>query len=234
MRIIADLAAAYGDGAVRITPDQNLVFRWVPVGDVAALYARLAAADLADGDAGTVRDITSCPGAESCKLAVTQSRGLASLLGEHVDRHPELIAEAADTIIKISGCPNGCGQHHVATIGFQGSVRKLDGRAVPQYFVMVGGGADGAETTFGRLAAKIPARRGPEALTRLIALYRAERRGDESARSFFRRVEVARVKQALQDLELLTPQTAVSDDFVDLGETSSFQPEIQAGECAAP
>ena len=153
-------------------------------------------------NAGTVRDITSCPGAESCKLAVTQSRGLASLLGEHLDQHPELIAEAPETVIKISGCPNGCGQHHVATIGFQGSVRKLDGQAVPQYFVMVGGDADGERTTFGRLAAKVPARRVPQVLERLLALYRAERRDDEDARAFFRRVEVPRVKAALHDLEV--------------------------------
>ena len=234
MRIIADLAAAYGDGAVRITPDQNLVFRWVPIGQVEALYARLAAADLAADNAGTVRDITSCPGAESCKLAVTQSRGLASLLGEHLDEHPDLIAEAPDVVIKISGCPNGCGQHHVATIGFQGSVRKLDGQAVPQYFVMVGGGAEGEHTTFGRLAAKVPARRVPDVLARLIALYRAERHDGEDARGYFRRVDVARVKAVLHDLEELSTASAEPDDYIDLGETAGFRPDVQQGECAAP
>jgi sulfite reductase beta subunit-like hemoprotein len=165
---------------------------------------------------------------------VTQSRGLASLLGDHLDANPDLIAQAPDVVVKISGCPNGCGQHHVATIGFQGSVRKLDGQAVPQYFVMVGGGAEGEHTTFGRLAAKIPARRAPIALERLLALYRAERHDGESARSFFRRVEVARVKGVLQDLETLTPETAAPTDYVDLGETDTYQPEVQAGECAAP
>jgi sulfite reductase beta subunit-like hemoprotein len=234
MRILGDLAEAYGDGAVRITPDQNLVLRWVRTREVEALYARLAAADLAAGDAGTLRDVTSCPGAESCKLAVTQSRGLARLLGEHFDAHPELVAAAPDVVVKVSGCPNGCGQHHVATVGFQGSVRKLDGRAVPQYFVMVGGGAEGEKTTFGRLAAKVPARRAPEALTRLIALYGAERENGESARSFFRRVEVARVKTALRDLEELTADGAVDEDYIDLGETEGFSPEVQQGECAAP
>ena len=234
MRILADLAAAYGDGAIRITADQNLVLRWVPATRLDALYARLAAADLHQGHAGTVRDITSCPGAESCKLAVTQSRGLASLLGDHLDRHPELIAEAPETVIKISGCPNGCGQHHVATIGFQGSVRKLHGQAVPQYFVMVGGDADGEHTTFGRLAAKVPARRVPQVVDRLLALYRAERQGDEDARAFFRRVDVPRVKAALHDLEVLDAASAEAADFVDLGETDSFQPDVQQGECAAP
>jgi sulfite reductase (NADPH) hemoprotein beta-component len=199
-----------------------------------ALYARLAAADLHAGLAGTIRDITSCPGAESCKLAVTQSRGLASLLGDHLDQHPELVAQAPDVVIKMSGCPNGCGQHHIATIGFQGSVRKLDGQAVPQYFVMVGGGAEGEHTTFGRLAAKVPARRVPQALERLLTLYREERQAGENARAFFRRVEVPRVKAALHDLEVLDTDSADATDFVDLGETDSFQPEVQQGECAAP
>ena len=181
-----------------------------------------------------MRDITSCPGAESCKLAVTQSRGLASLLGEHLDQHPDLIAEAPDVVVKISGCPNGCGQHHVATIGFQGSVRKLDGHAVPQYFVMVGGGVEGEHTTFARLAAKVPARRVPDVVARLIALYRAERRADESARGFFRRVDVVRVKAVLRDLEELTPEAAEPSDYIDLGETAGFRPDVQQGECAAP
>jgi sulfite reductase beta subunit-like hemoprotein len=175
MRILADLSLSYGEGEVRITPDQDLAFRWVPTADVPALYRQLAAAGLAQPDAGTIADVTSCPGAESCKLAVTQSRGLGRLLGDHLRARPDLVDAAPDVHIKISGCPNGCGQHHIAGLGFQGSIRKLDGRAVPQYFVMVGGdvGPDGAR--FGRLAAKIPARRGPAAIERLLALYGAER-----------------------------------------------------------
>ena len=110
---------------------------------------------------------------------------------------PHLVDAAPDVHIKISGCPNGCGQHHVAGIGFQGSIRKIAGRPVPQYFVMVGGdaGRDGAR--FARLAAKIPARRGPEALERLLALYTAERTDGETATAFFGRVELPRLKQVL-------------------------------------
>ncbi len=234
MRILADLSRAYSDGSVRISPDQNLIFRWVAVDAVEPLHARLAAAGLAAPDANTTRDITSCPGAESCKLAVTQSRGLGSLLGEHLDANPQIVAEAPDVVIKISGCPNGCGQHHIANIGFQGSVRKIDGRPVPQYFLLVGGGAEGEQTTFGRLAAKIPARRAPEAVSRLVALYRDERHDGESARSFFRRVELARVKAIVSDLEALTADTAEPVDFIDLGETAAFRPDVQEGECAAP
>jgi sulfite reductase beta subunit-like hemoprotein len=234
MRLLGDYARAYGDATVRITPDQNLVFRWVPVGAVEPLYGRLAAAGLAEPHANTIRDITSCPGAESCKLAVTQSRGLGRLLGEHIDQHAALLQDAPDAVIKISGCPNGCGQHHIATIGFQGSVRKVDGRAAPQYFVMVGGGPDADSTTFGRLAAKVPARRAPEALDRLVALYRAQRSPGEGAPAFFRRVDLSAVRAVLQDLEQLSADTAGPDDFVDLGETRAYEAEIQQGECAAP
>ena len=151
------------------------MFRWVPADAVPELYRQLAAAGMGLPDAGTIADVTSCPGAESCKLAVTQSRGLGRFLGDHLREHPELVAAAPDLQIKISGCPNGCGRHHIAGLGFQGSVRKLGGKAIPQYFVMVGGGPEGDGVRFARLAAKIPARRMTEALERLIDLYLRER-----------------------------------------------------------
>jgi sulfite reductase (NADPH) hemoprotein beta-component len=233
MRILGDLATAFGDGMIRITAEQDLVFRWVPTDAVPELYRQLAAAGMGLPDAGTIADVTSCPGAESCKLAVTQSRGLGKFLGDYLRDHPELIAAAPDLQIKISGCPNGCGRHHIAGIGFQGSVRKVGGRAIPQYFVMVGGGADGDGVQFARLAAKIPARRMTTALERLLALYAEDRTPGESATAFFMRVDVARVKGVLSDLEQMTPGSTAADDFVDLAETSEFNPEIQEGECSA-
>ena len=114
MRILGDLATAFADGMIRITAEQNLVFRWVPADAVPELYRQLAAAGMGLADAGTIADVTSCPGAESCKLAVTQSRGLGKFLGDHLREHPELVAKAPDLQIKISGCPNGCGRHHIA------------------------------------------------------------------------------------------------------------------------
>jgi sulfite reductase beta subunit-like hemoprotein len=233
MRIVGELARAYADGTVRVTPEQDLVFRWVNVGNVRQLYRRLAAAGLGLAEAGTVADVTSCPGAETCRLAVTQSRGLGRLLEDHLRSRPDLIAAADGARIKISGCPNGCGLHHVATIGFQGSVRRLGSRAVPQYFVMVGGGAVESGAAFGRLAAKIPARRLPEAVERLIDLYGRERRPGESAQAFFARTDLDVVKVALADLERLQPGDAVPADFIDLGEDGEFAPEVLDGECSA-
>ena len=233
MRVLGELARAYGDGAVRVTPDQDLVFRWVNACDVRQLYRRLAAAGLGLADAGTIADVTSCPGAESCRLAVTQSRGLGRLLEDHLRARPDLIAAADGARIKISGCPNGCGQHHVATIGFQGSVRRVGSRAVPQYFVMVGGGAQENGAAFARLAAKVPARRIPETVERLIDLYAREKHEDESAVAFFQRVDLGAVRRTLADLETLQEADAAPADFVDLGEANEFAPEVMDGECSA-
>ena len=231
-RVLADLACAYGDGTVRVTAVQNVVFRWVRRDDVAALFRSLQAAGLGLPDADSIADVTSCPGAESCKLAVTQSRGLGQAVEQHLRSTPALIDMARTLDVKVSGCPNGCGQHHIAAIGFQGSLRKVDGRAIPQYFIQVGGGIDAERTTFGRLAAKVPARRAPQALERLVRLYAAEKEGDETPLAFFRRLDVMRVKTLLADLETLTSATATVDDYIDLAETTAFRPETSDGECA--
>ena len=234
MRALALLSKAYADGTVRVTVDQNLVLRWVRSGQVPGLYRRLAAAGLGAPGAGTITDVTSCPGAESCRLAVTQSRGLARLIQDNLERQPaKLVREASDAHIKISGCPNGCGQHHVATIGFQGSIRKLGDRVVPQYFVMIGGGNGQDSASFGRLTAKIPARRVPEAVDRLLRLYQDERTTGETAPAFFQRLDVAQARAALADLEKMTPEDALPADFIDPGEDHAFNPEVMDGECSA-
>jgi sulfite reductase (NADPH) hemoprotein beta-component len=233
MRVLGDLARAYSDGTVRVTMDQDLVFRWVPVAEVRELFRRLSAASLGLAEASTVADVTSCPGAESCKLAVTQSRGLGRLLEDMLRSRPDLIAAADGARIKISGCPNGCGQHHIATIGFQGSVRRVGARAVPQYFVMVGGATSSTGASFARTAAKIPARRIPDALERLIKMYERDRTEGESAPAFFKRVELLKVTLELQDLQRLTEADSVPLDFVDLAESAAFAPEVMEGECSA-
>ncbi|HEY6005602.1 MAG TPA: nitrite/sulfite reductase [Anaeromyxobacter sp.] len=231
LAVLAELSRAYADGSVRLTREQDAVLRWVPREEVSALHARLAAAGLAQDGAGTAAKVTSCPGAESCKLAVTQSRGLGRLLEAHVRAHPEISATPG-LDLKVSGCPNGCGQHHISAIGFQGSARKVGGRAVPQYFVLVGGGVGKDGARFGRLAAKVPARRMPEALDRLVALYRAERADGEDAHAFFARVDPARARTAIGDLAELSEGGLTPEDLVDLGESAEFRPETGEGECA--
>ena len=233
LRLIGELADGFADGSVRVTHDQNFVFRWVRDDDVPGLYRSLAAAGLGRPGAGTLADVTSCPGAESCKLAVTQSRGLGRLLIDELYERQDLVGEVPGLNIKISGCPNGCGQHHVAGIGFQGSLRKIGGRPAPHYFVMVGGGATEAGTSFGRHAMTIPARRGGIAVERLVQLFREQRAPGESALGFFQRVDLGTVKGALQGLDRLTPEDAEPQDFIDLAEQTAFDPSVQEGECSA-
>lgn len=234
MRVLADLGEAYGDGTMRLTVGQNVLFRWVKAASVEPFYHRLAAAGLGAPDAGTLADIVSCPGAESCRLAVTQSRGLGRELTEHLNARPDLVDLVASGNIKISGCPNGCGQHHIASIGFQGSVRKLGARAVPQYFVLVGGGCtDEGVAHFGKVVSKVPVHRLSDAVDRLLLLYRDHRQGDEELGAFFRRVPASMATDALKDLATLLPNEATEQDFVDLAETQAFTPEVMDGECSA-
>jgi sulfite reductase beta subunit-like hemoprotein len=233
MRVLADLAEAYGDGLVRLTVEQNVLFRWVKKGDLNAFYARLSAAGLDAPDALRLSDVTSCPGAESCKLAVTQSRGLGRLLTEHLSARPDLVDLVPSGDIKISGCPNGCGQHHIASIGFQGSVRKVGARALPQYFVMVGGGCTEDGARFGKVVSKIPVNRLTTALDRLLDLYKEQRQGEENLGAFFRRISPAEATARLKDLSDLAPEQIAVEDYIDLGETHAFNPEVMEGECAS-
>jgi sulfite reductase beta subunit-like hemoprotein len=164
---------------------------------------------------------------------VTQSRGLGRLLEEHLRAQPDVATAAGPADIKISGCPNGCGLHHVAALGFQGSIRKVGDRAVPHYLVMVGGGADEGGATFGRTVGRIPARRVPEAVDRLVALYAAGRNNGETLASFFRRADLVQVKGAIAELEALALADTVPLDFVDLGEEHEFRADVMDGECSA-
>jgi sulfite reductase (NADPH) hemoprotein beta-component len=234
MRVLANLAEAYGDGTMRLTVEQNVLYRWVRTENVEPFYQRLVAAGLDAPDANTLGDVVSCPGAESCRLAVTQSRGLGRVLTEHLSAHPDVIDMVTSGDIKISGCPNGCGQHHIASIGFQGSVRKLGARQVPQYFVLVGGGCgDEGLAHFGKVVSKVPVHRLTDAVDRLLGLYRAQHQPDEDLGAFFRRIPPASATEVLKDLAQLLPNEATDQDFIDLAETQAFSPEVMDGECSA-
>jgi len=233
MRGLATVVRKYADGELRTTNEQNLVLRFVPNWQLSALHRELVGLGLGAIGPKSIADVVACPGASSCKLAVTQSRGLASLLGEHFDKNPDIAALAPNMDIKISGCPNGCGQHHISGVGFQGAVRKVDGKSVPQYFLMLGGSlkADGA--VFNRIAAKVPARRIPEAMNRLLKMYAAEKTEGEAPEDYFARVELPKVQTLLKDLIEMDAATATAEDFIDLGETRAFEVVLQEGECAA-
>jgi len=138
----------------------------------------------------------------------------------------------AEIPVHLSGCPNGCSQHHVAAIGLQGSARKLGGRPLPQVFVLVGGGVDEPGASFGRLVGKVPARRAPEAVRRLVERYLAGRTDGERAHEFFNRA-FDRAKEVVAPLEELRLEKARPEDFIEPGATEPFRPDSQDGECAA-
>ena len=230
LRALAAIVVQYSEGELRTTNEQNLVLRYVPVARLPALHRELVRAGLALRDANTVADVVSCPGASSCKIAVTASRGLGSQLTELLDRRPDLITAARGVDIKVSGCPNGCGQHYIAGIGFQGGMRKVAGRPAPQYLVYVGGGirADGAD--FGRLVGKVPARRAAATLERLLDLYIRE---GGTSHAFWASVPIEKLRALIADLSELRDTDATEDDFVDLGETTAFEIIDGEGECAS-
>jgi sulfite reductase (NADPH) hemoprotein beta-component len=231
LELAAELALAYGDGSVRFTRTGKLVFRWIRNDEVPALFARLGAAGLGRDGAGSAADVVACPGAEVCRLAVTRTRGVARLVEEAI-RTLGPDALAAEVPVHVSGCPNGCSQHHVAAIGLQGSARKLGARAVPQYFVLLGGGTNAGGAAFGRLAGKVPARRVPEAVRRLVELYLAGRAEGEGADAFFARA-FDRAKEVVASLEELRLEDARPEDYVEPGAAEPFRPETGEGECAA-
>ncbi len=226
LRVVADLALAYADGAARFGNAGHLHLRWVRTDRVSALHARLAAAGLGSDGAGSAADAVVCPGADSCALAVTRTRGLGRRIEAAVRERLGADGTSALLPVHASGCPNGCSQHHLAAIGLQGSLRKLGDRAVPQSFVLLGGGVDEGGARFGRLAAKVPSRRVPEAVAALGALYLAERAEGESAGAFFRRA-FDRARSLLAPLEALRPEDAVPEDFEDAPD-----PEPEAGQAA--
>ncbi len=230
LRALAQLAVQFGEGEVRLTNEQNIVLRWVPTTRLPALHRELVSIGLAKSGANTLADVTSCPGATSCKLAVTSSKGLAGVLTEMLDRRPDLVRGAKGLDIKISGCPHGCGQHYIGGIGFQGGMRKLAGKAAPLYLLYVGGGMrkDGAD--FGRLVGKVPARRVGQALERLLDFYIAS--GGTSHR-FWAEVSLDKVRELIADLSQIDDTTATADDFIDIGESGAFEIVNQEGECAA-
>jgi len=235
---LAELVEVFADGTLRTANNQNLIVRWIRTSALPHLFTRLQEIGLAEAGSNTIHDVVSCPGADSCNLAVTSSMSLA----KHLTRYLKNPGTSADSVelarsadIKISGCPNSCGQHHVAAIGFHGTVRHAgDGRQVPEYQLHLGGGFNEDGVQFGRHIVKIPAQRSGEALLALLDLFRDKREDGEDARSFFRRVSKEDVAAALAPhLIGMNFEELREQDLVDLGQEKVFDVAIGRGECAA-
>jgi sulfite reductase beta subunit-like hemoprotein len=240
LRVVADAAETFGDGTVWTSAEQNLVLRFVPDGDLRALHAALAPHDLARAGSGELLDVTSCPGADSCNLAVTTSRGLGRAIERTLDEvqaqggaRAEALVLAKDALIKISGCPHSCGRHHIADMGFHGAARKIGGRAMPVYQLHLGGGVDERGARFGAQIVKIPAKRVPAAVVRFIDRFATDRRGTESFREYLVRLTPDEVKTITRDLADIDPAVAKEDEYVDFDAQNGFVIETKDGECAA-
>ncbi len=233
LRTLARAAREFGDGTVRSTNQQNILLRWIPVGELPALYPLLAGAGLALPGAERLIDITSCPGADTCQLGITSSRGLARAIVAAIEAEFGDLADDSGVRIKISGCPNSCGQHHIASIGLFGGARKFHGEQAPTYQLLLGGDLGSDNARHGKPVARIPAKQVPAAVAALLALYRAERLDGEPFNTFVDRAGTDRLKELLAPWSELPPASEAPDTYLDWGVEGKFTVETGPGECAA-
>lgn len=169
------LVDAFSGVPARIMLTQDFLVRWVKTADLPKLHAALADMALADAGALSIGNVTCCPGAQTCNLGITSSRGLADDLTRIWAPKNGELADIDDVRIKISGCPNSCGQHHVADIGFHGAARKVNGKLTPHYELYLGGGIGDTTAHFSQGIKKVPAKRAPAVVEALIEAYRRQR-----------------------------------------------------------
>ena len=231
---LADISRKYAGGRMRLTHQQNIAFRWVPQEALYEVWKNLDEIELGEPGAHEVTDIVSCPGTDSCKLGITSSMGLGNALTEAVksiDTEDPLIKKMH---IKMSGCPNGCGQHHIADIGFHGAAAKGPGGQVPAYELFLGGSFDDGDTRIGqRVKTKIPAKRVPEALTKIISQYKIDRTDNELFKDYVVRVGAENIEPILEEFKEIPELNKESlDYYIDWTKTAKYQLERGEGECA--
>ena len=231
---LADMSRNYAGGRMRLTHQQNIAFRWVPEKALYEVWKNLDEMGLGDSGAHEITDIVSCPGTDSCKLGITSSMGLGGALTEAVksiDTEDPLIKKMH---IKMSGCPNGCGQHHIADIGFHGAAAKGPGGQVPAYELFLGGSFDNGDTRIGqRVKTKIPAKRVPEALSKIISHYKIDRNDDELFKDYVVRVGPENIEPILEEFKEIPELNKESlDYYMDWTKTAKYQLERGEGECA--
>ncbi len=235
LRALAGIVRRYCGGYLRASIEQNLVLRWVRHEHLAALFGELSSVGLAEAEANRLQDVTSCPGAETCQLGISASRGLARALEARL-KEANLSGEDVDSVrIKVSGCPNSCGQHHIADIGFFGGAKKVNDHLTPHFQLMLGGMTEEGKAQFGQPILKLPARRIPDAVVRILERYRAERSSpQEPFRAFAARVGAESWKQTLEPFTTLPAYAQAPDAYRDWGAETEFSlGGMGPGECAA-
>ncbi len=234
LRGLAQIMRDHTGGYARTTVHQNLVLRWVRDGSIYETWRRLCELDLGDSGADEITDVVSCPGTDSCKLGITSSMGLNEAVQERIAQM-QITDELTRRIhVKMSGCPNGCGQHHIANIGFYGASIKVGDHTIPAYIPHVGGAYEGGDVRYGqRLKARLPAKRVPEAVERWVRFYESERLGDEEFNAFVARVGVKEFESLVKDLTMPVQFTLENMNyFVDWTKNAPFEVIRGEGECA--
>jgi sulfite reductase beta subunit-like hemoprotein len=234
LRGLAAIMRDYTGGFARTTVQQNFVLRWVRDDAVYDVWQRLGELGLADSGAREITDVVSCPGTDSCKLGITSSMGLNAAIQDRLEAMDITDPLTKQIHIKMSGCPNGCSQHHIATIGFYGASLKVGGKQVPAYIPHLGGTYEGGEVVYGgRLKSRIPAKRVPEAVERWIRLYEAERNDGEPFNEFVERVGNARFEDEIGELAMPAEfSLETMDQFIDWNRAEPYKVERGEGECA--
>jgi sulfite reductase beta subunit-like hemoprotein len=230
------LAAVMRDfcgGNARSTVQQNLVLRWVRDGALYDVWQRLVELGLGEPGAREITDTVSCPGTDSCKLGITSSMGLNRAIKERVDSM-EIDDELTRRIhIKMSGCPNGCGQHHIANIGFYGASLKIGERQMPAYIPHVGGSYEGGVAFGRRLKSRLPAKRVPDAVERWVRMYEGERAEGEEFNAFADRVGTERFEAEVKDLTMPVDfSLETMQEFIDWQRATPYEVIRGEGECA--
>lgn len=230
MRGLARLAADTGDGLLRVGIDQNILLGFIPLGRLRGLYRALGELGLGEAGAREIGDVTTCPGAYSCNLALTKSMNLGAALQQVVEEYDDPLVRKLS--IKVSGCPNSCGQHWIADFGFYGNARKIGGKEVPYYQMLLGGGFDEEGLMrFGLAVQSVPARLAPEAVMRVLDHYMAHRAPGETFRQYVTRHKVETFRSLTNDLA--KPAESHPEIYRDWGDDSAFSLQLGRGECAA-
>ncbi|HEY8867421.1 MAG TPA: nitrite/sulfite reductase, partial [Solirubrobacteraceae bacterium] len=233
-RGLGQIMREYTGGHARTTVHQNFVLRWVRDEAIYDVWRRLSDLGLGDAGADEVNDVVSCPGTDSCKLGITASMGLNQAVQERIEAMGITDALTKRIHVKMSGCPNGCSQHHIANIGFYGASMKVGDKTVPAYVAHIGGNYDGGEVVYGtRLKVRLPAKRVPEAVERWIRLYESDRRDGEAFNDFAERVGAKEFEDRVRELSL-PPEFSLEtiNDFIDWTRSEPFQVIRGEGECA--
>lgn len=234
LRGLADIARRSVKDTIRTTVEQNIVLRWVSEADLPALYSALCEIGLGEANAGTIVDVTACPGTDTCKLGIASSRGLARELRTGLsEKSLQLDAAVKGLRIKVSGCFNSCGQHHVADIGFYGISRNINGFTVPHFQVMLGGKWKENAGSYALPVGAIPSKRIPEAVMRVTERFVQERQKGESFQDFITRIGKKEVKAMLDDLTRIPSHDVDPSYYSDWGDPREFTlTDMGVGECA--